>query len=236
MRKLALATLATALLATAPAFGQTAKFAAHVKDLTIVQPSNGFGWQEVLRVPMKTPNKKDLLIGVSLETGIYTRTAVKGKGGATDTANAQGALFVRVKVDGSTATPNVEPDQVTYDKRIQTLTATLGGVIDSCADTGTFTDGAGQDNDTIPDGVITVAFECVATDEEIELVLETMAAHHFNFVAADLGAGDHVITVEVLGDTNGDGDFDATVTVGRGAVTVEQVRAVNQGTGIIFDN
>ena len=87
-----------------------------------------------------------------------------------------------------------------------------------------------------PDGIIAVECECVVTDEEIEFILDTMAAHHFNFVAKDLGPGDHEISVLVSGTTGKSSlDSSATIGVGQGSLTVEEVRAVNDGTGIEFN-
>jgi len=116
---------------------------------------------------------------------------------------------------------------VVFDKRAQTLSATLGG-FQSCVDLN-------------GDGVIDVATECTLTDEEIELILDTMAAHHFNFMAANLPPGNHTLEVQVgIGvDTSfGAGSASATAGVGRGSLTVEEVRAINQvvpGAGIEFD-
>jgi hypothetical protein len=224
MRSPVLTALVLTLVGTAVYASPSSKFAANVKDLTIVPAtSSDFGYSTVLQVPIKTPNKKDLLIGVSFETGLYTRTLVKSKAGISDTERATAQLGVRVLLDQQQIYPEVAPKEVTFDRRIQELTATLGGIISSCQDLN-------------GDGVIDVATECVVTDETIELVLDTMSAHHFNFVAADVDSGDHTIEVQVMGTTTASSaDAGATVTVGRGSLTVEEVRAVNQGTGIIFE-
>ena len=228
----------TAVLATfgtTPAFAQTAssKFAAEVSDITLIPNSSSSAPPiTVLSTMIKTPNKKDLLIGVSLETALFTQTQVKGKNGTTDTASASATLEVSVLLDGKPFNPTnlsgAFPPKVVYDKRAQTLSATLGGVIQSCQDLN-------------GDGVITVATECVVTDEMIQLILDTMAAHHFNFVAANLSPGIHTLEVQVgVGvDTSfGAGSASATAGVGRGSLIVEEVRAINQvvpGAGIEFD-
>ncbi|MBI5445598.1 MAG: hypothetical protein HY900_30830 [Deltaproteobacteria bacterium] len=202
----------------------SSKFAANVKDLTIVPAtSSDFGYVTVLQIPIKTPNKKDLLVGASFETGLYTRTLVKSKLGISDTEKATAQLNVRILVDGQQTYPDVAPNEVIFDRRLQEMTATLGGVISSCTDANA-------------DGTIDVATECVVTDETIELILDTMAAHHFNFVVSNVEAGDHLLEVQVLGTTTtSSGDAGATVAVGRGSLTVEEVRAVNQGTGLVFE-
>ncbi len=244
MRKLAflMATVALAAFIASPAFaGPSSKFAAHVKDLQIIEDQTSLAYTTVLTVPIKTPNKKDLLIGASFGTGLYTRTKVKGKLGASDSATAQATLMVRIAIDpevagaGAEGTHPVYPAEVVYDERIQTLNAILGGVIESCEDTCTYD----EVSDTCtgePDGIITVEYECVVTDEEIELILDTLAAHHFNFVAADLESGDHTVEVQVSIGTGGTtGDATANVSVGPGSLTVEEVRAINQDGGIVFE-
>src|SRR6266571_4069256 len=164
-----------AMFGATPAFPlASSKFAAEVSDITLIpNSSSNAAPKTVLSTTIKTPNKKDLLIGVSLETALFTQTQVKGKNGSTDTASASATLEVSVLLDGKPFNPRDSsgafPPKVVYDKRVQTLSATLGGVISSCQDLN-------------GDGVITVATECVVTDEMIELILDTMSAHHFNFV------------------------------------------------------
>ena len=118
-----------------------------------------------------------------------------------------------------------------YDHRAQTLSATLGGVIQSCTV-------------NLVTGVINVATDCTVTDEMINLILETMSAHHFNFVAANLDPGVHTVEIQVRSGSTADtspagfGTASATAGVGRGSLTVEEVRAINQivpGAGIVFD-
>jgi len=246
MRKLAYAFAAVALvgLSAGAWAGSASKFAAAISETTLVAVAadTDFGPTKILDIDIKTANKKDLLIGVSLETSILTRTKAKGKNGSADSESASGAITVCVEVDGQNSDPDVAPDCVTFDKRVQTLNTVLGGVIESCEDTCTFNDNGTPSNsaddfcDGEPDGIITVAFECVVTDEEIELILDTMSAHHFNFVARDLGPGDHEISILVSGTTgNSSTDSSATIGIGQGSLTVEEVRAVNDGTGIEFN-
>ena len=231
--------MAASLVVTA-AYAESAKFAASVSDTVLVPDTGDFGPTEVLDIEIKTSNKADLLIGVSLETALYTQTKAKGKNGSADSETASGEVEVCVTVDQQNTAPDVHPECVTFDYRAQTLNTVLGGVISSCEDTCTFDDmNNGDPADDIctgePDGIITVAFECTVTDEEIELILDTMSAHHFNFVARDLSSGTHEISVWVEGDVEASsGDSSAMVGVGNGSLTVEQVKAVNSGAGIEF--
>lgn len=217
------------VLATSPVMaGPASKFAAEVSSVALVckdtkSPCEGvsnLGWTKVLETVIKTPNKKDLLIGVSFETGLYTQTLVKSSGGTKDTSNATATLKIRVKVDGNPA----KPGDVVYDKRSQTLSAVLGGYYANCLD----------ENE---DGIIDVTSECDLLPEEIELILDTMAAHHFNFVVANLLPGEHTVKVEAMIDTDTSyqsGSASATALVGKGSLTVEEVRATNSPDGIVF--
>src|SRR3954469_21289650 len=64
-------------------------------------------WQNILSNTLKTPNQKDLFIGVSLEVGLLTDTTVKSKMGVSDTSKADAGVEVRVLIDGALAQPGV---------------------------------------------------------------------------------------------------------------------------------
>jgi len=231
-----------AMFGATPAFPlASSKFAAEVSDLILIPPpppasgTHDTPFKTVLSTMIKTPNKKDLLIGGSFETALFTQTQVTGKNGSTSTSSASATLEVRVLIDGqpfnkSTGT-GAFPPIVMYDHRAQTLSATLGGVIQSCTV-------------NLVTGVINVATDCTVTDEMINLILETMSAHHFNFVAANLDPGVHRVEIQVRSGSTADtspagfGTASATAGVGRGSLTVEEVKAINQivpGAGIVFD-
>jgi hypothetical protein len=135
---------------------------------------------------IKVPQDKELLVGVSAEIGIITDTSVKGKLGGTASSIAGGEAYVNVFAvprDGGAWIP-AEPGQIMLSKRVQALTATLGGVIQSCRVT----------CNEIEDGVIecddiVIAEDCVVTDEQIKLLQDTTAAHHFNFVLPNMNQG-----------------------------------------------
>lgn len=161
--------------------------------------------QNILNASIKTPNKKDLLIGVSLESALFTHTEVKGKNGSSEKAGAEAGVMVRVLIDPIYSNTGdlqsyvrAYPDNVVFAKRIQELTATLGGVIESCdvslEVTGT-ADGSGNVTGTA-DGTINIADDCIVSDEEIGLILNTTSANHFNFVAPNMLPGDHAVVVE----------------------------------------
>ncbi|MBI4596359.1 MAG: hypothetical protein HY730_08295 [Candidatus Tectomicrobia bacterium] len=210
-----------ALMSTAAFAGSSSKFAAQVSSVALVPGTTSLDWTKVLSTSIKTPNKKDLLIGASFETGLYTKTVVKSSMGALDTSTAVAGIKIMVTVDGVT----VSPGEVIYDKRAQTLSAKLGGILTSCQDLN-------------QDGIIDILTECTFTDEEIGLILDTMAAHHFNFVAADLNTpGDHSVEVWARIDTLSQstaGLAEASALVGKGSLTVEEVKATNAADGIVF--
>ena len=224
MRKIFLYCMAFALTLTlgfgSALAGPSSKFAAQVSSVALVPETANLAWAKVLETTIKTPNKKDLLIGASFETGLYTKTLVKSSGGTLDTSSATAGIKIKVLIDGVEA----RPGEVIYDKRAQTLSAKLGGILETCSDTN-------------GDGIIAILTECTFSDEEIELILDTMAAHHFNFVAANLGPGVHTVEVwakiETLTSSIA-GLADAKALVGKGSLTVEEVRATNSPDGIVF--
>ncbi len=135
---------------------------------------------------IKVPQGKELLIGVSAEIGLVTDTSVKGKNGGAARAIVDGQAYVTVFAvphDGGNSV-KAAPGQIMLSKRVQELDATLGGVIQSCqvpcdaADTG-----------AIVCEDIVIEDDCEVTDEEIGLLLDTTAAHHFNFLLPDMNQG-----------------------------------------------
>lgn len=231
---------ALAAFSVSPANAQSAKFAAQVSNFTLVPTvacsatdvqtgvCSGVDWTTVLSTSIMTPNQKDLLIGGSLQTGIGTSTTVASKNGTKSTAGASATLNVRVLVDGQAATacggtscPGgvAYPFQVTYDARIQQLSATLLGT--NCST-----------------NLTTGAITC-DNPEIISLLIQTTSAHSFNFVAPNLSAGSHTVQLQVnvgesaSSDTVGAG-ASVTAEVGVGSLTVQQVQATNFPDGITF--
>jgi hypothetical protein len=169
-------------------------------------------WVNVLNNNLKTPNQKDLFIGVSLEVGLLTDTLVRSKNGVTDTSSASAGVEVQVLIDGVPALPG----KVVFGRRTQTLSATFQGLIDGCLTLNTNT------------GSIVIDTNCV-TPESLGLVLDTMNANSFNFVVADLVAGVHVIQAQArlnLGASAQAGSARARALIGNGSLTVEQVRMI----------
>jgi hypothetical protein len=192
-------------------------------------------WTTILTQEIKMANQKDLFITPSLECGNYTDTTVRSKDAVLDSSTAVSAVRVRVVLDpatlGAGAGPGPDgayalPDNgsafegslgsgvhgagVTYCGRLQTLSATLQGIL-SCP--------AGA---AVPTG-------CTTTPEDISVLLNTLTANAFNFVASDLSPGVHVVEVQVLGVVDAkaiSGAAKAQAFAGAGSVTIEAVRMI----------
>lgn len=164
------------------------------------------GWVTIHSNTIKTANYKDLFIDVSLQSGLYTQTKSELKvGGDTSTAHAQ--LEVRVLVDNVAAEPGI----VIFDKRVQTL------------------------NTKLYQSLMTYAGTEITNIGYVELILETLQAHAFNFVKADLPAGVHTVAVQARVFTDTDGSSaTAKAAVGMGSTTVESVRMI-KGEDIVVD-
>ncbi len=221
MKKFAVA-LALSLLAAAPAFAASAKFTANVKNFSVASPTlatnDADGWSTILTGQIHTATPNDLLIGVSLETSLLTETLVKSSGGTKDSSTATAGIEVMVMVDDQTAAPGV----VVFDKRTQQLSATLGGYYTGCTDTN-------------GDGIIDLTTECQLSPEEIDLLLDTTAAHHFNFVLSNVGQGTHAIVVKAKISNStvfANGTASASGILGKGSLTIEEVQATNAPDGI----
>lgn len=185
----------------------SSKATAFFGDIAIL-PSTDLAWTTIMDTQLKTSMGKTLFINASLECGLETSTTVHSKNGTQDTSSATAAVELQVLVDGVAASPG----QVVYCRRTQTLSATLGGILQSCTDTN-------------GDGTIT-ASECNMTDEEISLLLSTMNADSFNF-GANVGTGTHDIAVQAMISTATSaqtGSATAFGEIGKGSVVVTEQR------------
>jgi hypothetical protein len=257
----ALAGISLASLAAGTAMaGASAKFAAVYSDtpaLTSMAVITNATVDTVVDVTttghtlatIKVPQQKELLVGLSAEIGLLTDTSIKGKNGGTASAEAGAEAYVTIfAVPTGDYDPNVTPSikavpgTVILNSRIQKLSATLGGVIQSCTDTG--------------DGTINVATECTVTDEEIGLMQDTTSAHHFNFVLPDMGQGEYDIVAVFTTGANAEvdictslaecalydpegtvsGSATAKAVINKTMMTIQEVRAVkNSIDNVIID-
>lgn len=243
-------------LVTGYAFAQpSAKSTVSCSDTNLLGTTPGV-YESILQSAMHTSEQKDLAMDISLECGLVTRTRVKSKGGTVDTSAAEAKVMVKVVVDEGTANEReAYPGEVTYCKRAQQLEAKFQGIFEGPAacvsqdpvtgediiDTSCLADNCLAISET---GTIIIDDTCL-TEEELELILDTLNANAFNFILDDLGAGDHTITVKAMVDTctgtlskNDDGTYsciDGTVDaeakgfVGKGSMTVDEIRLIKDG-------
>ncbi|NHZ94308.1 hypothetical protein [Massilia sp. CCM 8734] len=208
-------------------------------SLTVLPPCNSTdaagcagsgsdGWTSILKQQLKTANQKDLFINASLQCGIVTDTTVKSTNGSLDTAEARATIRVKVKITSPTgvvsyAQPstgrdamNTVGDGIVFCDRSQTLKARFSGL--NCkADAY---------------GVVTCA-----DPEELQLILKTLNANAFNFVAPGMDSG--VNTIEVLARSSATASATGTngslgsanAFIGAGSVAVEEVRMIKGNTG-----
>ncbi|WP_394146721.1 hypothetical protein [Shewanella atlantica] len=195
----------------------TAIFGAVANRAELATPD---GYTKVLTTELKNSGTpKDLVIGLSFETTLFTETVVRSKNGNKSSATAAATIEMMVYVDGQM----VEPGNVVFDRREQTLFASLGGVLD-CVDEVEVDTG-------VPDGIIGFD-ECNLTDEEIGLILDTTAAHSFNFLAYDIGSGSHTIDAYAKLTWNDEvvtpeANSSANASLGKGTLTVWEVHGSN---------
>ncbi len=238
MRQLVLwsAAVAVAGFLAAPAYAQSAKAAWRFEELIGLTANTGgttdTGWVNVLTTHIKTPNGKELAIGASLQCGLVTDTTVRSKNGDLDSSASRGKIAVRVEItqpDGTViyAQPNngadletdipLNGDGVTYCDRYQKLEARFSG-LNCTAD------------------LTTGAVTCL-DPEELQLVLKTLSANHFNFIHANAVPGVHKVSVQaraqagfLLGGTKL-GAASAEAFVGAGVLSVETIRLIKGTDG-----
>lgn len=192
--------------------------------------------------------------GLWTRTHVKSKVSASYPLGEWDTSKSQAQVLVRVVIDDKVAIlpagvqePGVAfPREVTFNEREQTLSAKFMGIftgdcliispIDNDGDglfnedpvDGVDNDGDGAiDEDPIDYG-ITIDYDCLEY-EELDLILRTLSANSFNFVAADLESGNHIIKVQAKIIANGEygnGHFEAYGLVGQGSVVIECVRMI----------
>ncbi len=200
------------------------------------------GFNTVMTTFIKTPNGKELAFDVGLQCGLITFTQAKAKGGGgsgSDKAAAEGRISVRVAItpvdkdggdigdtfyalpdnDGGSplatdaSAPAEGPQGVTYCFRFQKLEVSFANLV--CEE--------GED-----------------CEIAVSLLLETLEAHAFNFVAPNVTSGIKKIEVQARATADadifgGDGNAKGEAFVGIGSMLVETVRAVqafDSSTGI----
>jgi hypothetical protein len=148
-----------------------------------------------------------LVITPSAVTGLYTNTKVSS---TTQSATAQVGIQVCVKVDGSGAKV-VGGDAngcAIYDERFQQLSTNLFSVVTQCAST--------------------------TTDLcNIDLIMSTLSAHSYNFIAQVPGGQHSVTATWSVVNANASSNASVGACLGPGNVTVTQYK-VFQNSGAIL--
>jgi len=173
----------------------------------------------VLDTYIKTPNSQftTLLITPSLVTGLFNNTQITG---AMETSANSAAVKVFVTLDGKAVAPDTggySPVGVIYDERFQQLSSNVFDSISGCA---------------------------MNNNCNIDLVLSTLAAHSFNYVAPNVGGGTHHLQVYWTFECTNNGTTmpcsaayttnTAGACAGPGSVTVTQVKTFSQSSGVVI--
>ena len=171
-----------------------------------------------LSTTIRTPNSSStaLVMRPSLVTGLFTRTKVDR---SVSDFTAIAGVQVRVLLDGKVVAPGVPVGQmagaddgwVYYDQRFQRLSTNLFNALEESA----------------CDDLSTMPIELC----EIDLILSTLSAHSLDFVAGNVGGGEHEVVVEWRFQTS-DNDGNSAACVGPGVFTVQQVKTFSTGGGI----
>ena len=195
----------------------SSKFAYSTSELALINQTTATnGWVTILSCRQKTPASKEMYVSASLECGLYTQTEARSKNNKKDTSTASAAIQVQCLIDGQP----MPPGSVTYAARTQTLSATLEGAIAGCLSVV-----------TNPDGTQTVIVnqDCVQP-ESIELILSTLNAASFGFVASEVSVGEHTISLQarIASSTSvQEGTASASALVGKGTMICETVRSAH---------
>jgi hypothetical protein len=170
---------------------------------------------------IQTPNSKftTLLITPSLVTGLFNNTEVTQ---AMDTSGNSAAVRVFVTLDGKAVAPDTgpvnAPNGIIYDQRFQQLSTNIFDQIATCS---------------------------VNNNCSIDLVESTLAAHSFNFVAPNVGGGNHHLVVQWAFQCTDNAGLPTACTTaytantagacaGPGSVTVTQVKNFSQNAPIVI--
>ena len=206
----------------------SAKASSMFSGIAVTDTSALAGQDPLFTMGIKTSQEKELFVDVSLECGLTTNTKVMSKSLKRDIAEAYAQVKVWVTVDDKLAEPGV----VTFARRAQALVAEFAGDFSDCM---TVTEDAEGNHS------VTIDEECVEP-EMLALILDTMSANSFNFIAPNVPVGYHIVKVYAEVDYGVTGDpeesqlldqeleyIDNPVTrayIGKGSVTVEEVRMV----------
>jgi hypothetical protein len=196
-------------------------------------PVTSDNFATIMSTSMKVSSSQSLFVSPSLVTGLYTNTTTKTHTGGSSTATASGGVYMRAVLTDSAGNILKIADPVavctndilgchassggdfgvTLDSRVQTLTQTLSDCVVNVVVGGVAGSG-------------TCDFDLTT-----QLILQTTAAHTFNFIFPNIGQGTYNVAIQVA--VNSDATVGGTATAvgaaafGLGSVTVESVRLVH---------
>lgn len=192
----------------------------------------------LLSTPIKVSNGSGvtLLIRPSAVTGLFTDTKLST---TVSTASADIGIEVCLDIDGSaTLDANILPSNcAVYDQRFQQVSNTLFANIATCTNVAL-------------GGICTTAADCPDPNNDVctggtcfgpapgcnfDLILSTLSAHSFDFVAQVPG-GSHTInaTWSLIGVNQISGQSAVAACVGPGILTVTQTKVFNNSGGLSF--
>lgn len=211
--------VAVAALMGATAWAQSSgNFSGAVDETQCTVTATGTGSSTVssMSTTIKTPNSSQtaLLIRPSLVTGLFTDTTVSND---VSVSTAVAGVTVSVDLDNSPVAPDTGSG-IVYDSRIQQMSQNFLSLITACAPS-------------------------TNTSCDLSLVLATLSAHSFDFLAPDVGGGTHTVTVTVTldpgtgsnsGGKNKGGGLSGACA-GPGVLSVQQVQTFSQSGGITIN-
>lgn len=156
----------------------------------VVLESTDMQERTIMTNDIKTSTGADLFVDVSLECGLYTSAKVDSMAGIEDRAEAMAGVEISVLVDGVEA----KPGPVTFCRRSQILKAEFQGLL---------TDEDGNvclSEDPLSPGTMLLDEDCLRP-ETLEMALDTMGSHSFNFIYPNLRSGNHTVEVRAKVDS-----------------------------------
>jgi len=161
----------------------------------------GGSWVTVLETDIKTSEPKELVMAVTAETSLVTTAKVQGK--QEDWEGSMAQVRVRILLDNEPVLfPGGEAEAqegVVFNNRVLKVKGDLSHYAD-----------------------------LTETDHWIEIYISTKSANAFNFIAMNVGSGEHNIKVQANMETAviGSGTPEVAAAMGKRTLVVEEVRMI----------
>ncbi|QRK08689.1 hypothetical protein JQX13_00415 [Archangium violaceum] len=209
------------LLASGPGLAQSARHTVRLSELLLLprvstlttnQTASG-EWKDLLHTTLTTQQRKNLVMVVALETGLHTEAPPPARGGPApgDGPSARGTLELRLLLDGT----QVAPGPLVLAENTQNFMTRYGDMLGTCGDID-------------KDGTV-YSSECIFSDEERRRVLRALELHAVSFALDDIDTGTHDLRVQAritVTSQGASGSASAGAWIGRGSITIEEVRLV----------